>query len=44
MKNTHLLHTEMIESIEKQDLQKIQKLIAEGAKINYVNNSWEILI
>jgi ankyrin repeat protein len=39
MKHTHLLHTQMIEAIEAQDLPKVRDLIANGVKVNYINNS-----
>jgi uncharacterized protein len=39
MKHNHLLHTQLIEAIKNQDFIKVQELIAEGVKINYVNNS-----
>jgi uncharacterized protein len=39
MMHTHLLHTQLIEAIKNQELIKVQELIAEGVKINYVNNS-----
>lgn len=39
MPHTHLLHTQMIEAIEAQNISKVKELMAQGVQVNYINNS-----
>jgi uncharacterized protein len=38
-KHTHSLHTQLIQAIGARDLEEVKHLIAEGVKVNYVNNT-----
>ncbi len=39
MPHTHLLHTQLIETIKAKDIEKVHDCISQGVNVNYVNNT-----